>query len=554
MRLGSTILWGPLLCAALACGSSTHPKKTTPANVEKAPVLDGMGDHTYEITTSSEEAQRFFDQGLVLAWAFNHVEAFRSFRYAASLDPKCGMCFWGAAFVLGPNINRPMDPSDNEAAWTAAQQALKLAPSLPEKEQALIQAMSARYSETAPEDRGPLEQAFADAMASVHEKYADDTVVAQLYAEALMDLHPWDYWKSDGEPQEWTAKILGLLEATLKTSPDAPGANHFLIHATEASKTPARALAAAERLETLVPGAGHLVHMPSHIFLRTGDYARASESNRQAIKSDQAYITQCRSQEIYPLVYHPHNWHFLSRTAALEGNKAEAIKAALHVQGHVPDDKMREEGWGTLQHYWVTPFNVMVRFGMWEEILALQQPAKDLEYLQVAWRFSRGMAFAATNKEAEAKAELEKLKVLATNEVLKKVTIWEINSAFALGKVAVQVLEGEIHTRLGDAANGIPFLVKAVALQDELNYNEPPDWFYSVRLSLGVAFLKAGKAEEAERVYQEDLQVFPENGWALKGLELSLRAQGKAEEANDAGKRHLAAWKNADTPIEESRF
>ncbi len=562
MRLAQSILCTSLLGASVlgasvACGgAASTPKAPQPADSNRAPVLEGLGNHTYKISTDNAEAQKFFDQGLVLAWSFNHVEANRSFLYAASLDENCGMCFWGSAFVLGPNIDGPMDPADNPAAWDAIQKAQALAPKLSERENALITAMAARYAEKAPDDRAPLDQAFADAMTEVQKSYPEDLVVQQIYGESLMDLHPWDYWDTEGNPREWTPHILETFEGVLAKDADAPGANHLLIHAIEASNTPERGLAAAKKLETLLPGAGHMVHMSSHIYIRTGDYAAASEANRKAIKSDQAYITQCRSQEIYPLAYHPHNWHFLSRTAALEGNKAEALEAALHVQHHVPNDKMREEGWGTLQHYWVTPFNVMVRFGMWSEILELEQPPQDLAYLQVAWRYARGMAFAATEKKDEALQELAVLKELTKNEneKLKMVTIWDINSADALGEVAVNVLEGEIHTRLGDVKAGIPFLEKAVTLQDKLNYNEPPDWFYSVRLSLGVAYLKAKRASDAERVYLEDLKTFPENGWALMGLSQSLKAQGKNDEATAVEERRQRSWKNSDTTPTSSRF
>lgn len=523
----------------------------------KPPLLKGMGSHSYQVTVN-EQAKPYFDQALVLAYAFNHAEANRSFLYAASLDPACAMCYWGAAFVLGPNYNNPnMDPNNVPKAWDSVQKALAAADKVTEKERDLIQALSKRYSEQPPETRTALDTAYADAMREVAKKYPDDADIQALAAEALMNLHPWNLWLRSGEAQPWTAEITTMLEGALKLAPDHPGANHFYIHAIEASPEPQRGEASADRLNSLVPGAGHLVHMPAHIYLRTGRYADASAANQRAVESDNEYFTQCSAQGIYPIAYHPHNFHFMFVTRTLEGRKKDAMEAADHVKhkGGNPD-LMKVPQLVTLQHYHVMPIYGMLRFGMWDDILALPAFEEDLVYPRAVYHYARGMAFRAQGKADEATKELEELKKLAVDPRLEKVTIWNLNPGKTIVLIGQNVLEGEIAALRKDYKAAIPLLRKAVEHEDSLAYNEPPDWYYPSRHNLGAVLLEAGQAKEAEAVFNEELRHFPENGWSLYGLVQSLKAQGKkrAKDVEAAQQRLDKAWANADFQLTTVRL
>lgn len=519
-----------------------------------APLLKGMGDHHHKVTTNDSQAQRFFDQGLILSYGFNHAEAERSFRQAALLDSNCAMAYWGIALVLGPNINARMNPEDNPKAYKAMQKALQLAENVSANEQAYIQALSKRYALNAPEDRTALDQTYADAMRQLAQQYPGDLDAATLCAEALMDLHPWNYWKADGNPQPWTLEILNILEAVIKRSPNHPGANHFYIHAIEASLNPERALASADRLRNLVPGAGHLVHMPSHIYIRIGKYHEGSLANEHAIAADAAYITQCRSQGIYPLAYHPHNYHFLWATATFEGRSKRAIEAARELTTKVHTDMMREPGYGTLQHYYAIPFYTLVKFGKWDDILNEPAPPADLLYPSGVWRFARGMAFIRTGQLQKADVELSALREIANDTTLKHVTIWEINTTYDLMQIAETVLSGELAAKHGDYEQATDRLEKGVRLERELTYDEPPPWHSPVGQNLGAVLLEAGKPAEAEKVYRQDLQKYPENGWSLYGLYSSLKAQGRMEEAQKVKLRFEEAWQSADVHLNSSRF
>ncbi|HWM85830.1 MAG TPA: hypothetical protein VNO33_08325 [Kofleriaceae bacterium] len=564
-------------CAALGCAKPSETKATgtsasssevpgdsggsaVPASKRIAPLLDGMGDHHHEITTKVPEAQKYFDQGLTLGWGFNHAEAERSFREAARLDPECAMCFWGAAWVLGPNINAKMDKADIPRAWEALQKASALKSNASEKEQAYITALEKRYAAQPPDDRAPLDKAFAEAMREVVKKYPDDLDARALLGEALMDLHPWDYWNlKNGKAQPWTGEILKTLEGVMAKDETHPGANHLYIHALEASPANAKkAEGAADRLGTLVPGAGHLVHMPAHIYLRVGRYADASAANEAAIKADQAYITQCRSQGIYPLAYHPHNYHFLWATATFEGRSAKAIDAAKKVAGKVPPDKLGDHCWGTLQHYHSTPLYAYTRFGKWDEILAAPQPDPKLVYPMAVWRYARGMAHVGKGQLDQAETELEALKKHcwgdANKKELTKVTIWDINNTSALMEIAIKVLAGELAAKKGDHKTAIKELEGALDMETKLNYDEPPDWYYPVRHSLGAVYLEAKKPKQAERVYRDDLKWWPENGFSLFGLREALTAQGKTKQAAAVDARLQKAWANADMKLSSSRF
>lgn len=553
-----------------ACGGKKDIKKTgmdkgaaertatgtspTPEESEfQAPLFEGMGEHTFAISSTNPDAQRFFNQGLILAYGFNHAEAERSFREAARLDPECAICWWGAAWVLGPNINAPMNPENVPRAWEALQNARRLAPKASAKEKALIDALSARYAEHPPEDRAKLDKAFAEAMRAVAKKYPNDPDILSIYAEALMDLHPWNFWR-EGKAQPWTPEILRVLERALAVDENHPLANHLYIHAIEASPTPEKGVPMADRLRTLVPGAGHLVHMPAHIYIRVGRYADASEANVRAIEADQAYITQCRAQGLYPMAYHPHNYHFLFAARSLEGRSADAIEAAERMKAMVSEDKMREPGWTTLQHYWSTPMYAWVRFGKWDKILSSPPPASDLIYPRGVWHYARAMAFRARGELDKAEAELDALKKIAARPELREITIWDLNSAATLMAIAVKVVEGEIAAKRGNYKQAIAALKEAVKLEDSLMYDEPPDWQVPTRLNLGAVQLEAGMPREAEKTYRKELEKFSNNGWSLFGLAAALEAQGKKKQAQEVRERLAKAWRNADFQLTSSRF
>jgi len=519
-----------------------------------APLLEGMGELHHPITTKSELAQRYFNQGLTLSYAFNHKEAERSFREAARLDPNCAMAYWGAALVLGPNINAAMDPAEVPNAFAAMQKAQALAAQASEKEQAFINALAQRYVAEPVPERAAHDQAYAAAMREVAQKYPEDPDAAALFAEALMDLHPWKYWEKDGAPKPWTPEILTTLETQLARWPKHPGLNHFYIHAVEASPNPERAMPHAERLRNLVPNAGHLVHMPAHIFLRTGRYHDAVLANEAAIAADSNYITQCHAQGMYPVAYVPHNHHFLSAAATFGGNSAQALMAAHHMAMQQDSALMRQPGYGTLQHYTTIPLYAMVKFGKWEEILNTPAPAADLRYPTGVWHFARGMAFTRTKQLEQAAPELEKLAAIAADSSLRLVTIWDINTTFDLLQIAREMLSGELAAQHGNYQAAIAHLQNAVRVEDNLTYDEPPPWYTPSRHNLGAILLEAKRPAEAEQIYREDLQKYPENGWSLHGLQQSLVQQGKKEEAQAVASRFETAWKGADVQLVASRF
>lgn len=523
------------------------------ADVGRAPLFEGLGDHHHAVTTDSELAQRYFDQGLVLAFGFNHAEAHRSFMQAAELDPDCAMAWWGAAWVLGPNINTAMDPARAPEAWELLRKAQAAAEGASPREKAYIQALAERYGPEALDDRSSRDRAFAKAMAKVAENYPDDMDAQVIYAEALMDTTPWDYWLEGGEPKPVTKTVLSTLKGVLRRAPDHPMANHLMIHAVEAAY-PVQGLEEAERLEDLVPGAGHLVHMPAHIYIRTGRYHEATLANLRAIEADRRYLEQVDAQGVYPLGYVPHNYHFGWATATLEGRSELAIELAREMAGMVDRESMRQRPLTTLQHYWITPVYALVRFGRWDEILARPEPAKDLVYPRAVWHYARGMAYTRKGDLDAARKELGMLNELRDDPSLKWVTVWDINKSRHILRIASHALEGEIDATAGDYETAIESLRRAVESEDTLNYDEPPTWHYPTRQSLGAVLLQAGKPERAEAVYREDLATFPENGWSLFGLMKALRRQGKTERARDVERRFREAWRHADVVLTESRF
>ena len=518
------------------------------AEAKIAPLLTGMGKNYHSITTKSPSAQRYFNQGLTLAYGFNHAEAARSFRQAIKLDPNCAMCYWGLAYVLGPNINAAMEDDNVPEAYQAMEKALSLAGNSSAKEQAYIQALSSRYVKQPVEDRSSLDRAYAEAMAKVAQAYPNDIDAATLYAEAIMDTMPWDYWTKAGEPKPVTNQLLTTLESILARAPYHAGANHLYIHAVEAVR-PEQGIAAADRLRNLVPGSGHLVHMPSHIYIRVGRYRDAAIANEKAIAVDRDYLTQCHAQGVYPLAYVPHNQHFLWFSAVFEGDSKLAMRSANQLAEMIDKEQMRAPGLGTLQHFSIMPLYTMTRFQKWEEILSYPQPDEDLKYPIGIWHYARGLAFNAQGKLQAANQELEQLTAIVNDPALAGVTIWDINTTKAILEIATQVLTGEIAAQQGNYDQAIAHLQQAVTLEDNLNYDEPADWSTPTRQNLGAIYLAANYPAKAEQMYREDLAIYPDNGWSLWGLAKSLEAQGKAREAKTITRKFTKAWQFADVDL-----
>ncbi|TRO65227.1 tetratricopeptide repeat protein [Christiangramia sabulilitoris] len=520
----------------------------------KAPLFEGLNAVNYPVQTTNPEAQRYFNQGLVLAYGFNHAEAARSFYYATKLDPQCAMCYWGFAYVLGPNYNAGMEDDNYERAYDAIQKAKEVGSSS-KKEMDLINAMAKRYVKEPVEDRSDLDVAYSKAMHDLHKKYLQDEEIAAIYAESLLDMHPWDLFDKQGQPKEWTPEIVSLLENILRQNPKHPGANHFYIHAVEASNTPERANASAKIFDDgLVPGAGHLVHMPSHVYIRTGEYHKGTLANIRAVEADSAYVTQCHAQGAYPLAYYPHNYHFLAATATLQGNAEWAMIGAQKLSDHVHPDIMKEPGWGTLQHYYSIPLYVQVKLGRWDEIINSEFNTYDLPYLKAVKHYARGMAYMANNDLVQARSELADLEQLADDKSLEDVTIWDINSVSTLMQIAKRVLKAEILANEGKYDESLALLNEAVEIEDSLNYDEPPDWFFSVRHHLGAVQIEAGKYKDAIATYEEDLKKLPKNGWAQHGMRLAYENLNDDANVQKINQQIKQSWKGADIEINSSRI
>ncbi len=531
------------------CSPSFDPTAMQDAN---APLLEGIGNWNYPVTTKSDKAAIFFNQGLALLYGFNHGEAGRSFKTALRHDSTFAMAYWGIAMILGPNYNAALNPTQLSDINAAINKALEYSTNISSNEKALISALSKRFPKEEVKDMSPYYEQYASAMKKAHEDFPDDTEISTLYADALMNMHPWDLWLKDGTEQPWTPAIISTLEHTLKANPEHPGAIHYYIHATEASRNAARATPYADKLAALMPAAGHIVHMPSHIYIRTGEYHKGVLLNEQASEADSTYIAQCKVQGAYPLLYYPHNIHFLAACAFLEGNSKKAMDAAWMIARKANADFMHQ--FGGIQHFAIIPYYMLVQLGRWNEILQLPAPADSLLYANAIWHYARGMAFAGTKDLAKAKHELKAMDVITQNTSLKKITIWEMNNAFDLVQIARHTLQGEIYGRSGQFNQAITSLKKAVAIEDGLMYQEPPDWFFSIRLTLGYWLVKARQFREAEKIYRQDLITFPANGWALKGLCNSLKAQNKLEEAKQTDDAFNKAWQWADIKLEYSRI
>lgn len=521
---------------AVAIGACSAPEE-----------LDGrlyadMGEHTRPITTHSARAQAFFNQGIQLTYGFNHDEAIRSFRSAAELDPQAAMPWWGIAYCHGININDPaMTEERSRLAWDALREAQSRLADASEVERALIGALSARYAWPAPEDRSHLDAAYAEAMGAVHERFPDDGDIAALYAESLMNLQPWDYWTNRGEPKGRILEIVEVLERALAVHPDHPGLNHFYIHAVEASDDPDRAVPAADRLTTLVPGSGHLVHMPSHIYIRVGRYVDAKRSNERAIEIDQAYFRNAPEPGLYAM-YYAHNIHFLAFASMMSGNEHDAMRAARMLEAEVPEAALREYA-GLIDGIMPTTFHVMVRFGRWEQILEEPDYPEWRLMSRTVRAYARSVACSALGRTEQARdemAEFERLAALVPED-------WYVmqNRAWDVLPIARCVVEGELLFREGRREEAYALLRRGVELEDELVYDEPPGWMLPVRHALGALMMADGRYAECEAVYREDLRKNRENMWALTGLRLVLEAQGRADEADAVAQRLEVALADA---------
>ncbi len=534
----------------LACWTSVLLLGQAPARGVPPPaLLDTLGSYHRPISSHSPEAQAYFDQGLRLLYAFNHEEAQAAFEEAARRDPTCAICFWGAALSLGPNINLPALPERAEAAWQFVKKAQELATGASPVERALVGALARRYAHPPPRDaqaQRALDTAYANAMRTAARQFPTDPDVATLFAEAMMDLRPWQLWTLDGKPEPGTLELISVLEGVLAAHPQHPGANHYLIHAVEASPHPERGLAAAERLKTLEPGAGHLVHMPSHVYIRTGRYAESSEANRRAIAADAAVAND---HPIYA-TYVAHNFQFLWASTLMEGRSAESLQAARDMLARLPLEMLK--GMQEMSYLLAYPVLGLARFGRWKDVLAEPLPAADFPIPLALFHAERGLALVRTADLTGATAELAQLDALRAQLPGDAKVV--MNSARDILGIARDVLAAELARAQGDLPAALARFQRAVAAEDALRYDEPPDWPYPVRHQLGAALLTAGRAQQAEAVYRADLQRHPHNGWALYGLAQSLEAQGKTAQASAARRDFSEAWKHADVSLSASAF
>jgi hypothetical protein len=567
-----TILLSLLLCS---CNQKSADKKQEKANTsnstfavclpevsdkswyasgKKAPLFYGLNGIHFPISTKNIEVQKYFDQGLMLSFAFNHAEAGRSFYEAARQDSNCAMGWWGFAHVLGPNYNAGMEKDNLQRAYDAVQKAKNKAAFCTQKEKDLIEALSFRYSNDSTIARSELDSSYAIAMRKVYQKYAKDVTIASLFAESLMDLHPWNLWRKDGTMQPWTGEIVAILEKCIRAEPRHPGANHFYIHAMEMSQHAESALASADLLRNLVPGSGHLIHMPSHTYIRIGRYHDGVVANQKAVLIDSLYVEACHAQGVYPLGYYPHNYHFIAACGTLSGESKIALKGAIATANHAHKKLLRDPAWATLQHYYSIPWYVEAKLGLWNNIFHSPAPEKDLKYPSVVWHYAQGMAMLSKNKKVEAKKHLLEMKNIMTDATIKDLTIWDINNVFDLCVIASKTLEGEIYAKEKNYSSAISILKEAVIAEDALNYNEPPDWFFSIRHHLGAVLIDAGKLDEAVKVYEKDLEVYRENGWALKGLMNVYEKLGNKKKYEEIRIRFEKSWQYSDIKISSSRI
>ncbi len=515
-----------------------------------SPLFENLGNLHFPISTSEERAQEFFDQGLKLTYAFNHAEAHRSFMEASRLDPKAAMTYWGQAYALGPNINDPLPLDERKIKYNEAlEKAKKWAANASPKEQALIHALTSRYSTDLTKDVAELNMAYMKAMAVVAKEFPEDADVQTLYAASVMNTVPWNYWDKAGNPSPNIAEAKKALEKAMQINPDNPGSHHYYIHMVELPQ-PDLAVPSAEKLAGLMPAAGHIVHMPSHIYIRVGRYLDAVEANQAAILADEDYISQCYSQGMYPLGYYPHNIHFLWSAASLLGASDIAIDAAKKTAEKVPSGELLEMPF--LQNFASVPLLAYVRFGKWNDILTTPSPNSEIKHLKLIWHYARGIAFIRKNNAKEAKEELEAIQEMLKDPALKDLIAAGFDPSETIGKLAYEIVAGELSALDGDLAKAQKHLENAVAIEDGLTYTEPAAWYIPARQNLGAILLKAEKPEEAEKIFREDLELLRQNGWSLMGLYKSLVSQGKMDEAQKIKKEYDKAWEHADIDINNS--
>jgi tetratricopeptide (TPR) repeat protein len=532
-----------LFVLGLSAAGAEEASSPAEAKAAVARAYEGLDGYARKVTTESEEAQRWFDQGIQLLYGFNHDEAIRSFEKAAELDPACAMAWWGSAYARGLHINNPeMGEDQSRLAFEAARKAVQSLDDETPVEQALVRAVSTRYQWPAPADRRPLDEQYAAAMETAWHQFPDDPDVAALFAESLMNLQPWDLWTGSGVPKGRTLEIVAVLEAALRKHPRHPGANHFYIHAIEASPWPERGTEAAERLQDLVPGSGHLVHMPSHIFIRVGRYADAARANARAIAADEGYFAVAPEPDFYS-VYFMHNIHFLAYAAMMEGRYEAAIAAARKIEGNIPPAFLKQYV-TVADGFMPTSLHVLIRFGKWEEILQEPEPESWRLFSRAEWHFARSLAFSALGKLPLAEQEIRLLDTVAE----ELTDDWKMgnNSAKEVIAVARLMAVGELAYRQGDREKAFELLRQAVALEEKLSYDEPPGWMQPVRHALGALLLAERRAAEAEAVYRADLIRHPKNAWSLLGLQQSLAMQGKADQAEQLDAEVRQAWARAD--------
>lgn len=538
-----SIISGRRLVLLLAVGACSLFAQSNPTTLKP-----GLGQLHHTISTKSPEAQRYFDQGLTLVYAFNHEEAIRSFQRSADFDPHSAMSFWGIALALGPCINLDVDPPHEKAAYEAVQKSLSLASGATERERSYIQALTTRYSSDPKAYLRKLDAEYAKAMREVSKHYPDDLDAATLYAESLMDLHPWKLWSLDGRPTEGTEEILAVLESVLRRDPNHIGANHYYIHATEASPHPEWALASAKRLETLAPAAGHLVHMPAHTYMRVGDYLGAAGSNAAGAEADRTYLRESGTTgSMYDVLYYCHNLHFLSASYGMTGDFAHARQAADELAAHVAP---MLHDMPVAEIYAPYPIFVLVRFHRWDEVLKLLPPNPSLSMTTAFWHFARGTAFAGKGQIEMAEAERKTLEAAYRSTPADLEFSMFSNKARTFLELAANILDARIAAAKGEHEQAIKYWEEAVRIEDGLYYGEPPEWFYPVRESLGGALLLNGQAARAEAVFRSDLEQYPRNPRSLFGLLKSLEAQKNTSGVEEVRKEFDAAWRNADSPLE----
>jgi len=536
-----------LFCLGL-CVSPIISNASAKGNAPR--LISGLGEVHHPVSTKNREAQQFFDQGLKLIYAFNHDEAQRSFQRAADLDPNLAMAWWGIALTLGPNYNLPVDPEREKVGYDAVQHALALQENASEPERAYINALTVRYSNDPHVDLHALDVAYKEAMSKLAARYPDDLDAATLYAESAMNLNPWRLWTADGKPAQGTEEIVWVLESVLKRDPNHIGANHYYIHAVEASPQPERALPSAARLEKLAPAAGHLVHMPAHIYARVGDHPAAAHCNEVAVAADKKFLAATHEQGVYPLMYYSHNLHFLAYAASMDGNFAEAKSAAARLVANVtPGVKAMP----MLEGFLPTPMVVLFAFEGWDDILKLRAPDASLLTTSAVWHSLRGVAFANTGRTAGAEKEQQVFRDLVAK--IPPETMYDpLNKTAAVFKIHENLLAGAIARSRHDKKTAIDSLIRSVAAEDALNYSEPPAWYPPVRPMLGRLLLANNQPVEAEKVFRADLDRNPRNGRALSGLRDCLNAQNRCDEADQIDQQFRAAWKFAEvSPVKPSK-